>query len=113
MIVSIACAVLWTMAFNLVFVGLMLGYKKIFGSASLFVAGIACLVLLFGVGVRWHTDIAQTFRYVPIGFPLALGYLAKRLRNTDPRPAAWPAPPQDKVDRITKGIPVPPARPKP
>lgn len=31
----------------------------------------------------------------------------------NPRPANWPAPPQDKVDRITKGVPVPPPKPKP
>ena len=31
----------------------------------------------------------------------------------NPRPANWPAPPQDKIDRITKGVPTPPAKPKP
>jgi len=31
----------------------------------------------------------------------------------NPRPANWPAPPQDKVDRITKGEPAPPPKPKP
>ncbi len=34
-------------------------------------------------------------------------------QSGNPRPANWPAPPQDKVDRITKGIPIPPAKPKP
>lgn len=31
----------------------------------------------------------------------------------NPRPANWPPPPQDKVDRITKGVPVPQTKPKP
>ena len=31
----------------------------------------------------------------------------------NPRPANWPPPPQDKVDRITKGIPLPQTKPKP
>lgn len=30
----------------------------------------------------------------------------------NPRPANWPPPPQDKVDRITKGVPVPQTKPK-
>lgn len=33
--------------------------------------------------------------------------------SSNPRPANWPAPPQDKIDRITQGIPVPQAKPKP
>lgn len=34
-------------------------------------------------------------------------------QSGNPRPANWPAPPQDKIDRITKGVPVPQAKPKP
>lgn len=36
-----------------------------------------------------------------------------REQSGNPRPANWPAPPQDKVDRITKGTSTPPAKPKP
>lgn len=32
-------------------------------------------------------------------------------QSGNPRPANWPAPPQDKMDRITKGVPVPQAKP--
>ena len=118
MLVSIACAFLSIISFNLMFLGLALGSKKVFGSALLFTAGIACLFLLFGVGMQWNMDIGQTLRYAPIGFPLSLIYLRKRLdatnsRPANPRPANWPPPPQDKVDRITKGVAAPPAHPKP
>ncbi len=54
-------------------------------------------------------SINQNVKVIGVG---ADGKTTKE-QSGNPRPANWPAPPQDKIDRITQGVPVPQAKPKP
>jgi len=75
---SVLCFILWVFALNLTVLGGILALKRMRGSASLFIAGMACLVALFALGICAHMDIAQSFRYVGMTAPLSALFLARR-----------------------------------
>ncbi len=70
-LLSFLCFTLWAGSLNFLCLGLALVHKRVSGSALVLTAGLACLMLIFGLGVSAHIDIAQTFRYA--GFTLVLG----------------------------------------
>lgn len=78
-IMSIVSVVLWAVALNLQFVGLLLALKKIKGSALVFSLGMLCLVILFVVGAQAHVDVTRGFVYggatLPIGASLFIRYI--------------------------------------
>ncbi len=84
MIVSIISAILWVLALNCMVSGMLFAYKKIMGGALLFTVGMACLMLVFGVGVRCHIDIAKTFGFATIGSPVIFLWVFKRLKSAKP-----------------------------
>lgn len=77
-LLSSLCFVLWAVALNLVLSGMLLGYNRVRGSALLFTAGLGCLVLLLGLGVYAHIEIAYSFRYAGLTLMLRMPLLLKR-----------------------------------
>ncbi len=83
-IALLLCFVLWAASLNLVCAGLLLGYKRVSGSALFFTAGIACFAVLLGLGICVHADIAQPFRYAGITLVLGIPLLLRRVRHIEP-----------------------------
>ena len=76
-LLSFLCFALWAGSLNFLCLGLLLVRKRVSGSALVFTAGLACLMLIFGLGVSAHVDIAQTFRYAGLTLALSIPLLLK------------------------------------
>ena len=80
-VMSIMGFILWALALNLMFIGMLLALKKVRGSALLFSVGMLCFVLVFAVGVQAHVDIAHAFGYSGMTLPLGALLFVRRIKR--------------------------------